>query len=357
MGSELKNLVESIERRVRGKIPDCDKHLKDNPLLGAAIWQSLKAGEFTPQSDEFAGRAVQRLRELDRESDRRPSEDESTQKPPTLTDSLYSETRIAQLAPRIKDLRKEVFGSTKPPFATEREAWDWIIQVGCSEFDREQEKRRETHTEFCRDMEEIQRLANKHGVEIQIETASIPCREPDGQVRGMPITSGTTLHTIAYETELMARYTNFYQVDLIAYVLAGSIPEIPRTATTTTENCYPALPGGRMYPSKSATIEFNTRNLQEKELRTLHKSVRDHITGSNKKGEIDADQIRIWKLVQERGGKPQEYGAKGRFWEEILQVWRSEQNDPQNKEKLRYKTARGVEKAFDNVQEFLDKAP
>jgi hypothetical protein len=340
--------IEKIRQRVKSKIHDSEKHLKDSPLLDGVILRSLEAGAANLSDDGLDRQTIEQLRELDREFVVRPREGKDVQEPSTYTDKLYSETRLAELAPRVEDLRAEVFPDwPEPPFATERAAWDWVMDVGRLELAREEERLRETYAEFHKDMEEIQRLAYKHGVEIAIETVSIPCRESDGQVRGMPVTSGTNLHKIAYETELMARYTNFLQVDLIAYVLSGSIPKILRTLLTTTEHYHAVSAGQEMTVNMSANIKVNTTTLDRDELRNIYNSWRGPVVGKNKKGELNPVHLRILELVDAKGGPPEKHGAKKQFWEGIFKALQGEQSQGGK----RYKNAASVRRTYDRLVE------
>ncbi len=353
-------MIEKIRQRVRSKIPDSDKHLKDSPLLDAALVQTVEALQGrNPNDDELDNQTLKRLRELAGEFVVRPREDETSQKAATPTDALYSETQLRHLAQRVEQLRRELFDCPEPRFATEQEAADWIKEVGDSDYARERRRQHDTQQERQKALEEISRLANEHLIEVDLTTTSLPYRthqRPDRPVTSMPTIPGTTLHKLAHGTERMARYTKFSQADLVTYVLTDLPPEIPRITLTRTESYYAATAGGEKFLNKSANIEVNTPNLTRDELRDVHKGVRGHITGKSKKGEFDPEQIRVWELVRERGGPPREYGGKGRFWEEILEAWQSEQPAPRNGENLRYTTARGVESAYYKVQKRLSQS-
>jgi hypothetical protein len=131
--------IEKIRQRVKSKIHDSEKHLKDSPLLDGVILRSLEAGAANLSDDGLDRQTIEQLRELDREFVVRPREGKDVQEPSTYTDKLYSETRLAELAPRVEDLRAEVFPDwPEPPFATERAAWDWVMDVGRLELAREE---------------------------------------------------------------------------------------------------------------------------------------------------------------------------------------------------------------------------
>src|SRR5688500_8837560 len=100
-----------LERQIRKKIAKSKKHLKGSPLLGSAIYYTLKEGSRRHSDDELVRRVIEQLEKLHNEYVVTPG------LRLTPTDMLLSEALIETVALEVEDLRVEGFSHTKPPFA------------------------------------------------------------------------------------------------------------------------------------------------------------------------------------------------------------------------------------------------
>jgi hypothetical protein len=328
--------LEGLVEKVKGKLPPTEKHLADGYLVEAAVMRLAARGVQPGSSDKYHRVLVEEVREMDLKS---RSEALSLK----ATDRLFGKALVRALAPKIEDLRRERFGSSQPPFGFVTEAAQWVERTSkadLAEWRGESEGRNRARAA-------IERLAQKHRIEVKEEATQIPYQKPgDEHVKWAPAVPGTYLYRLAEETRKMAMRCGIPQAALVTYVLTGLEPARSRVLLTTRENWY-TLPSGEQIGVNEATVTFRARDLTDKELRTVYSLVRGHVGGKGTKGMKDKDEG-LWELVQNLNGPPQEHGSKGRFWEMVRERWNREHPDDKP-----YTTCNGVKKRYERISERL----
>jgi len=140
----------------------------------------------------------------------------------------------------------------------------------------------------------------------------------------------------------MARATGFNQASLVAFILAGVKPIIPRWQMITTAQ-YQALPSGKKLQPISVNLEIKAKDLSFKELREIYQGIRKQQMGTKTKP-LNKKHLALYRLVQEHGGPPRNKGVV-KFWEEIME--KLNQNCPPDQ--LAYNTWKVVEMAYDRI--------
>lgn len=345
--------IDRLRKQLRSKIPGDEKHLQDSPLLDSAILYALenRKGDSEPENVAL-NRALNRLRQLDRDWLVQPREEE---REPTPADRLTSEALEDSFALRAEALREELVGS-KSLFSSSEEAAIWIEeQLTQSKHDHyrnfagnEEEERR--------DLLEATRLVHKHGLYLTPTLASFDYPGKDGQVKRAMVLPNTLLFDLAQTTESFANSSGVPQQIVVDHVLTGSKLIRPRYQQTFTDGLTLKNPADRsegFLDTTHTTVRFFARDINERDMRDVQKRVHAEVTGRGKKGTLKPSHLRVWELVEARGGPPREHGTKARFWEKILADWQSEQPTPGPGEKYEINSANGVKAAYKSAEKSL----
>ncbi len=345
------NQIEKFRIELKSKIPEDEKHLRDNPLLDSALLYALenRKGDSSP-----VNLALNRLRQLDRDWPVQPRGE--AQSPTTPADRLTSEALEDSFALRAEVLRREVVGS-KPLFPNSEDAAAWIEEsLAQSEHEHYRSSAGGGEEERRRDFEEATRLVNKHGLYLTPTLARLSYLGKGGQRKDVIVLPNALLFELAKSTESFADSSGVPQQDVVDHVLTGSKMIRPRYSTTFTDGWIRKNPvdrGEGFLTTTHATVRFSAKDINERDVRDVQKQVHAEVTGRGKKGFLKPSHLRVWQLVQARGGPPREHGTKGRFWEAILADLQSEQPAPEPGEKYKIDSARGVEKAYESAVELF----
>lgn len=342
--------IGELREQIKNRIGDED--LRESPELESEILRALEQIQQGHKPADLDAQVIERARKR-RESVRslHKQDNPTGAREPTTADLLTSEALVNAIAPQVGKLRNSRFESLGPPFTSIAEASAWVEEESASDlrdWRGDAAAREEAH-------EEIERLAREHRIEIVGKQTLLTYQRPgDDHVKHVPAIPETYLHKLAKEAKRITKHTGLPEDAVVMHVLTGLTPIRSRARITTTESYYASVPGGEQIDVSYANVVFYARDLTYEELRSIYNGIRGHVTGKGRKGRADDPQARIWTLVQERGGPPREHGTKQRFWREILEAWQSEQPSPQSGERLRYTTARGVEKAYDSARKRLE---
>jgi hypothetical protein len=329
--------VDEIERAVRSKLHESDKDLADSHYLDAAIYRTLKERRQGCTSEDLAARAAQLAKEL-------RDGDQSVEVRQTPTDRIFGDALVRALAPAIADLReRSEFKRPEPPFTSVEEAAAWVSTQSTKDLEDWRAKsgqRNKAH-------DEIQRLADKHGIEIKFESTLLPYQMRDDEhIKWAPVVPGTWLYRLAKETQRIAKRTGLPQDALVIHILAGLKPVRSRARITTRENHH-TLPSGEQIHVNEADVTFRARDLTDKELRGIYRMVKGHVGGKGTEALDDKDE-HLWTLVQDMGGPPQTHGTKGPFWQAVLEKL-------DRKYPGQITTRRGVEKRYERILKRLQR--
>lgn len=299
--------LDSLEQAVRSKLHPSDKDLVDGPYVEAAIYRTLKERPRGATDDDLCARAARVAREL-----RDGSEEVELRRTPT--DSILGDALVRALAPKIAELRESgaEFGSQRAPFASVQEAAEWIKKRSAEDL----ATWRLQGTERSRAHDEIDRLADKHRIELEHKSTLLPYQEPeDEHIKWTPAIPGTYLYRLAKETQRIAKRTGLPQDALVIHVLTGLKPVRSRVRITRRWSYY-TLPSGEQIHVNEADVTFRALDFTDKELRAIYGTIKRHVGGKGTEALDDKDE-RLWTLVQDMGGPPQTHGTKGPFWRTV----------------------------------------
>ena len=323
----LSRIIETIE----GKLDDQSSHLKGSPWLYQAFLEVVNESvPETPEETKYA-RAAQRAKELAHDNE------ESLELRQTATDRIFGDALVRALAPTIAELRESEFGNNEPPCAGVEEAAAWIEAQ--SERDLERWRAKSGERRIADD--KIQLLADEHDIEITFKSTLLPYQKLGYEhVKWVPAVPRTYLYTLAKETERITKRTGLPQDALVIHVLTGLKPIRSRARVTTRTNHY-TLPSGEQLHVNEAVVNFRARDLTDKELRGIYRTVKGHVGGKGTEALDDKDEY-LWNLVQDMGGPPRKHGTIGPFWQTVL-----EKMDREYPGEIT--TRRGIEQRYERI--------
>jgi hypothetical protein len=216
-------------------------------------------------------------------------------------DRAYCMAIIDRLEDEVERIRKDIFGSIRPPFKTLKAATNWIEQTAA--------QRSIISLEESDILRRIRELSAKTSKEVSIRGIYLDYPK---RVNGewwnfcVPAVRGGKLWQLAHEVEEIAR-VNLKAGRVTAWVLCGLHPGIQRIRITQHE-----FHG--IVDHQWISIEFNSSDVAFHELWHAYQEVRNSTAGRNR---LTPMHGRILEIVRQRGGEPQERGKKTQFWESI----------------------------------------
>jgi hypothetical protein len=340
----------SIRERVKSEIKD--PRLRESSYLDTAILDVLESGTRTDNGEIPVASVVDKLDELHRENgtaentttERRPGREERRAR---ATKGITNTEVVAAISLEVEKLREERFRNSEPPFSTVADAAAWVEAESAEDWERHKK------TPSAKALEDIERLRQEYGPleEVQIKTVMLPYQRPDSDhQKSVPTAPHTYLRLLANVTSRIASRTGLYQDALVMYLLTGFEPERRRASVKTTESTYAPYPSGPQLRTNHVEVSFYVRDLTEKQLRDIYNSVRGHITGLNRKAQIEERQARIYELVHEHGGpwrKDWKHGRKAKLLRAVLaDAQREGLTYVRNGEEKVYDSEKGIEKAY-----------
>jgi len=295
------------------------------------------------------------------------SEPGSSLSSPTPGDFLVSDVLLAKLRPWVEDLRQEGgFDPHEPPFKTPKEASGWIKRTAEAQHTAWLAEHREA-------VDELYSLAEKLGYRVTRETPRLryqhykrsrtvlPLKNPDDTRQDEPrgaqqvaTVPGTFLHRLARETDQVAKRTGLRPDALVMHILIGSEPVRPRLWITEGYDDHP-LPTGEVRPRRYVTVTFDTPDLTERELQTIHSEIRGYIGGKGTNAFHWGD-LTFWEFmeefIQDVGPLPEKRRGRGKYWEEARQRWNREYAT-KNEGHTYYGSANGVKQRYNKLQKRL----
>ena len=257
---------------------------------------------------------------------------------PTAGDYFLGKLLVGGLSPWVVRLREEGFSSQEPPFEDEGKAADWIEHTSSADLERWKTHRAERSGA----REKIHELAREAGYRIKLDVVFLRYGRPhDDHVKRVGTVPNTFLEKLALETEKFSKKTGLTPDALVAHILVGLNPMIPRVRSVRTEN-WVRLPNGQTFPIRWETLTFYAADLSYEEVRHLYSEVRDYVGGKGTKT-LTFEELEYLELVEDMGGPPRE--RKSDFWKNVLQEWkRKHPNEPPNSWKSAQEKFSGLKK-------------
>ena len=224
---------------------------------------------------------------------------------------ITTDLLVDQIRPEVEKLRKQLFGSTAPPFPDYSDAIDWIDgekqsirdELEAEETQRVSGIKDEIHTL----MQEMARLRDRSLTFIlQAPYLSYASAEDDSTLR-TPLPWDSPLYALRALVVETSQLTGFTEASLVAYVLSGEQPVVPRIAMSNEVLVAPVR-------LRKLTVTIQAREPCREDFLTayaLYKKER----GKTRARRMDGTDLAIFKLVREHGGSPQK--DPGEFWDTL----------------------------------------
>lgn len=317
---------------------------------------------------EFAAQTPQERRETAQAKKKRPRRrskvrrDEPLVLPRTSATILDSEMLAEAIRPDIEEIRRVIFGDTRPPFkpkagdgATRRKAWARAAAWIEDQAKRQSPSPKDLGRVFAlqREIEEksreLARLveaeappfvmprrrtlfylkpSDPHGVAaIDVDPSQGPLPEsPEAWTKWV---RGAPLWYLERKTRELAEETGFARAAVLDYVLTGTLPLLP-PATVSVRRIYgrsadryivPDDPEKPVRPLRlEAHITVHARDLVYSQVRELYRALRARLAVVQKKRSAIDKDAKLFRLVGELGGPPNRPAGK-EFWSRGLKEW------------------------------------
>jgi hypothetical protein len=125
----------------------------------------------------------------------------------------------------------------------------------------------------------------------------------------------TLSEKLALDTEVFSKKMGLAADALVAHILLGLNPMIPRVRSVRTERQV-RLPNRQTFPIRWETVTFYAADLSYKEVRQLYSDVHGYVGGKGTKT-LTFEELEYFELVEDMGGPPRE--RKSDFWKNVLQ--------------------------------------
>jgi hypothetical protein len=231
---------------------------------------------------------------------------------------LSSRLLLSKIQPQVEEVRRALFGSTKPPFVTYAEAVTWLEERAQAPAvpDGNGQPEADRAREVVGHIRALHRLLP--GGDVVLQRRFIPYARPgEAWEHAIPIREEGTLAQLEAESSRLAQATGFSQAAVLAYVLADLRPVRPLARVRSEVNEFSPLTGE---PIKRAqvTVTFLARDMTHTQLRDLYREIRQHLSMVKVKSISEKDR-QLLALVEQHGGEPPH--GKTAFWEWVRHEW------------------------------------
>ncbi len=261
-------------------------------------------------------------------------------------DLVSSDFLVRKITPWVNNIREELFGAPEPPFIEDLEsAISWIETTARIDMENK-------NPAAASIKKEIYQIAEQQQTHVPFLRRDIFIPVND-KIKSIFVQPGTLLYNLSKKVETVAGATGFSKPSVIAYILTGLEPVLPRVnislhsgrAKLPKNNEDKTGKSSTTLSRKSIKIEIHSADLSPQELKAIYDRYRQELNIRKSKS-LSNDQVKLFYLVYNRGGPPKE-GAKA-FWQEIREVWNS---NPANKP---YKSWEGIYQRYTIVERKME---
>lgn len=265
--------------------------------------------------------------------------------------SVRSDAIERWVRPWAEAIRRELFQTTAPPFATSEDAIAWIEGES-----KKYARKAQTHTKHVHKWQQQAKQSSeglsRYGLGMGAEiTCWMILYSKDGSIKTVPATS-PTLHRLAYKVKRISDATGWKEPEAVLYLLVKDVkPVVPRytlrvrlkTATS---------PQGVSYSRQVAELTLHSADLSLDDLRKLYRALRQQ--GVAKKKPLTKQADAVWKFVNER--RPSQGRSRASMeWRKVFNEWNDAHNKPKRKRERKpgdkwYASLRGFRKAWERVE-------
>ena len=234
-----------------------------------------------------------------------------------LSNSAYARLTEQQILTVIdadvRRIRMEVFGKESAPFESTEDGYRAAVTWIQNEDNRDKSLTPEALAEYKRLRDEIEERASRiakilgHPARFKTTWPKVRYYQLDSEDVGyLQLRAHSPAYPLVRDVPRLAEETGFSESDLMAYVLCGLQPKLPRVRTSTTERF------GRVSRT-TTTIVVQDPEFDEKDLRPLFRELRN----SWKQNKNDAA---LRNVVAGMDGSPD--GAPLAYWVEVYRRWK-----------------------------------
>ncbi len=147
--------------------------------------------------------------------------------------------------------------------------------------------------------------------------------------------------------ERKSELTGFRMVSLVAFVMLGTKPILPRYRVSASHHVASSETGVTYNYASEATISVYARDVTFDELLEIYSKVRTSIGIANSKS-LNSKHLAIYEMVQEYGDIPNK--GVNRFWRNLQEKW----NEAHPDDKYTSPDGRGLKKAYGTIMRKLE---
>lgn len=289
-----------------------------------------------------------------------PEEETSSFSKLTPQDSITSDFLVDKIDPWVKQIRKDLFGSSKQPFDWDQ-AIKWIEnqekrsrgpkkdpEIISNLIRQAKSEKKKKRLYKPKALEELRKKLDRP-LSLSLSRPSLPYIKKNKDPLHWIPADGSKLTALAYETEKIERATGFNQASLVMYVLSGIKPLLPRYRISIKTHAY-TMPNKEQLTSREVELVFRCRDLKFGDLLRIHKEIKKSLS-LKREIPLKEKSERVYKLIKELGPPP--HGIRGKrnkqYWEKAKGSWNNRYPDEQ------YKDWRAVVQQYDRITEFLER--
>lgn len=224
--------------------------------------------------------------------------------------SLSSSMLQRMIAPGVEDMRLKLFDAVTPPFASRKDAADWLAALpgGEQREPSEVERARRIYDEWQADPRRTE-FEEAMGVEVDITLRAhlIPYIDPDTRwVVNKPVDRDSPYVALESVAKRLADSTGFNEAGVVMHILCDTPLILPSIRITQTRRF-----GGRM---STVRAEFNSPDITHAQITKVLKLVRES-WGKSDRRRTNAGDISFLKIIETLGGVPE--SERVRFFERV----------------------------------------
>jgi len=231
---------------------------------------------------------------------------------------------LSRMQSDILTIRKELFGSERPPFGSLHAAIGWLRREGA----RRGGGVAAVDAAWRRASRACWRLGELVGLECIPSVRGVDylaCRRHPGVPQGgehsvevtVRLVNSATLTRLKRFAAPAAEGTGFSEGDLVAYVLVGDLVEPAFSAwRATIQTMTATLPSGTTLERRRMSIDLHVRDVPWSELRTMYRQLGPVMKINLPPHLFTQKELRLRRAVKAMGGRPLGRGA-GAVWREI----------------------------------------
>ena len=229
------------------------------------------------------------------------------------TAASVNSSRLRELiAPSVKGVRRELWGDAGCPFASWKDAAEWLAALGVREERSPEENARahQLYTEWLQDPRkaEFEQITGNE-LDVVPRPHLIPYIAPDtNHVTHAVVNHGSPFRELETVAKRLADHSGFNEASVVLHILCDFPLVLPSIRITKTIR----FGGG----GGAVRVEFNSPDVTHAQIARVLNRVRE-FWGKSSKGRLGDEDVRFLEIIGKRGGVPD--AGRVRFFKDILQ--------------------------------------